>query len=196
MVPSQSTTVVADGLKKLTDAFKNKANVNGILKSLLGPFQDLENVIFDVVDAMQNPTGDMLTRRARIVGEERNGRSDADLLTAFKLRILANNSQGLSEDLLRLANNVNPSLLYEGGISSWFIETSNLQASPTTLAELLGEAKRAASYGALSYSIWSSTLDFTWGDSASSSVWGPGWGDSGGGYTGGLLYSLQEAKGS
>ena len=189
-MPTQNTTIVSDGSAKLTDAFKG-TNVDTFLQSCLYSVQDFENTVWAVINAILNPTGDMLTRRARIVGEERNGRSDADLLAAFKLRVLVNKSQGRTEDLLKIASQLNPSRIFEGGAASWFIETSNLQSSPTTLASLLGIAKDGGAHGALSYSIWSPTLDFTWGDAAGGTSSGPGWGDSGGGYTGGLLYSLQ-----
>lgn len=186
--PVANTDVVEQGVAKLTSGFKG-TNVEGFVRGWLSGAQYIQTQAQAVLDALLNPTGDLLDRLAAVVGETRQGRSDVDFLAAYRIRVMVNASRGLTEDLLRIANALNPSRIYEGGIASWYVETSNLNA-PNVLAEFLSEAKDGGTHGTLSYSVWDSSLDLVFGDFSSGETFGPGLGDIGGGYTGGLFYSL------
>lgn len=106
MYPTQDTTHAAEGLALRTDHYKNAVVMGGILKSFLNRVQDLENSIWQVVNAfllVNSPTGDQLNALGILVGQARLGLSDAQYLWAIRLRIRANRSQGRAEDLISLA---------------------------------------------------------------------------------------------
>lgn len=161
MVPSPRSDIVAVGLSRLTDAFKG-TNVEGVVKAWLLSVQDLNNVKWQVLNAVLNPTGQMLDNVAAIVGETRNGRSDTEFLAAYKLRILVNRSNGLADDIIKVARALVPTATYdEGDLAAWQVTAYN-PSSPKTLMLELGRAKSGASRGVLRFTQWPSSTTTKW----------------------------------
>lgn len=162
-VPTQDEAHVAEGLKKLTEAFKSKQNVKAILTELLNPFQELEDVFWSIINNRildNNPTGDQLDIIGGLVGEARNGRADNVYLTAIRLRIKVNKSQGRAEDIIQIANIATPSTYDEYLSLKWLVTTMNTTADVTTLCKLLGAAKMGGSRGVLHFTTWDPSQNF------------------------------------
>jgi hypothetical protein len=152
MIPAVVESHATEAVALLTDAFRNADNVAPILRAFTKVLQVREGWIWDVINKRlfaNNPTGDQLDQLGAIVGEPRLGRADADYLPAVKLRIRANRSQGLAEDIIQITTLLLASFQYtEYGNSRWEIY-SNVAVSTgaATLARILGRAKAAGSYG-------------------------------------------------
>lgn len=165
--PVQVTDHVAKALARVTSRYQ-KPKILALVAALTRPKQELENVLFVLLGAMNvdDATGDLLTKIGRIVGEERAGRSDAELRPAVRLRIRVNRSRGRSVDIVdisRLAAAVNATTpaYYEHYPAGWHVEIANL-AGALEVAKLLGEAKAAGSGGHLVYTPDADQY-FVWG---------------------------------
>lgn len=167
MVPTKRTTVIADGIARLTSAFTHKPVITGILKSALSSVQDLENVIWTVIyskliTANPPPSGDALDKLGAIVGETRNGRTDATYFPAVLLRIRVNKSRGLAEDIIQISNTVNPAVYTDQyGTAAWLLETWDLTVDVNAYLKMLSDAKAAGVRGVVHFSTWAPyTLPF------------------------------------
>lgn len=91
---------VAKGLALLTEQFKGKPNIEGLLKSWLAQFQSLEDVYQQIVSSRSlQGVGVQLDILGSLVGERRLGRTDDSYKLAISVRILVNGSDGSNEDL-------------------------------------------------------------------------------------------------
>ena len=161
-VPTQNLSVIADGLAKLTSAYQNAPVTVGLLEAMLWSVQDIENVTWTVLNGVDldpavPPTGQNLTNIAEILNIQRNGLNDAQLWTLFKLTLLALRSRGRSEDILAMANAMNPTDIQEYPIASMLLESWNILAGVTdlpTFIMMLGRAKDGGARLTLNYSTW------------------------------------------
>lgn len=185
MIPTQDTQMVAEGLKLLTGMFAEATNVQGILKSLLGPMQDLEDMIAATIPAriLANAVGDAIDKIGAIVGEPRLGRTDADYKVAIAIRIVVNNSQGKVEDLLNIATLAfGPTgFSYDDGVepASWQLTALDTPGWPLLAADFQA-AKAAGTRGLLLMSAWPTNEDFvpssSYGAVANATAVGSGYG--------------------
>lgn len=160
MVPTLNTAVVAEGLARLTDAYRNLPKIAGLTKACLLSVQDIENVVWTVLNGVNllpatPPTGKNLDNLAAIVNVPRNGRTDAQLWTAFKLQVMVLRSRGRSEDLLALLNAATPATIQEFATASVMLVAYNVLATGfdlQTLLTALGETKDAGVRLTLYYS--------------------------------------------
>ncbi len=99
-----NSNVTAEGLGRLIEQYKHKPRLAALLASYLDEFQDIENANYglltlrtldDAVGAQQDIIG-------KIVGRARNGLSDDDYRTVLRAQIVANNSRGNPEDLIKI----------------------------------------------------------------------------------------------
>ncbi len=78
------------------------SNIKKLLRALMGPFQDLEDMWMGMLTGrrINNATGVNLDLLGKIVGQPRNGNSDIDYRRFIRARVAANNSDGLVEDFI------------------------------------------------------------------------------------------------
>lgn len=99
MIATQITTHVQDGLGRLLEQYKNKANIQGFYTAFLQHIQQLENALFSLDAGRQlwNGTttpavGAQLDLIGEIVGLPRSGMPDATYLLFIFGKIAENNS--------------------------------------------------------------------------------------------------------
>jgi hypothetical protein len=158
---------VETGRALLTDAFKDKAVVEGILKSHLNQAHELEQEIWRLIwgwvlewtdpddpTNTWNAEGQQLDDLGAIVGQLREGRTDADYIVAIRIRAAVNRSQGRSADMVKIANLMSSLATYvEYFPLAWEVSLYNV-ANGGDLIRLLTKAKPAGSYGVLLTSNW------------------------------------------
>ena len=102
-----------------------------------------------------------------LVGELRQGRVDASYLPAVLARIRVNRSKGTAEDIIQVANLLQPGADYEEfPIMAWVVTMYDVvTVAVPTIVSLLGQAKAIGSRGQLEYSVWPTNenlvLDYT-----------------------------------
>lgn len=101
---SSPTTIdnTAEALERLTDAFKGRSVVEGIVKAFVASLELIEASSFEVLAQriLSAATGPSLTGLGLLVGEDRQGRTDEELRAAIRLRIRVNSSSGRTKDML------------------------------------------------------------------------------------------------
>lgn len=155
MIPVADTNQVSEGLALLTGMFASATNVQGMLKSFLGPIQDLDDMIFATISGrlLANAIGDAVDKIGAIVGEARQGRNDTDYKAGIIIRISVNKSQGKAEDLLgisTLAFGSGNFTYWEGYPAKWQIKALNQPGFPA-IAREIGQAKAAGTYGVIEH---------------------------------------------
>lgn len=93
-------------LRRLPEQFKAKTRIANLLRALVGPFQSLEDALWQLIEerSVDTAIGIQLDQLGHIVGQERGGLSDADYRRYIRARIMTNRSRGSVEDLIRIAN--------------------------------------------------------------------------------------------
>lgn len=193
MYPSKNLAHETEAVEFLTDHYRNKINIPGLVKAFARQCQTLENVIWDVIEKFylaNNPVGDQLDALGSIVGVARQGANDATYLQLVKVQIRINRSQGVVEDILQVLNLLGATPHYvEQFLPPWsgsfLVECWNL-ASPVFVARQLTRCRSGGTYGELHYSTWPDGSDFefvsrnvsltgegTWGSRYSASTGGP-----------------------
>lgn len=78
----------------------------GFLYSFVEPAQQLEDIMFDILAAMDlsSAAGVQLDRIGQIVGQPREGLGDVDYLTQIQAQIAENNSDGTGNNILNIAS--------------------------------------------------------------------------------------------
>ncbi len=198
-VPTESTTVVSDGLARFTSRYRDKATLNALASTYLASVQELEGVVWDLIDALQlkNPVrvggmpayGIWLDYWGKLVGQPRNSMGDTDYRTAIQLRIAANKSGGRAEDIIKIAAaiaNPNKAKYVELYPAAFIVEISNINGV-LPAPSLLSEAKPGGVRGCLTYTVWPDGGDFVWGSVYSPSVGTPAYGSVYSGSAGGLI---------
>ncbi len=196
MIPVEITDFTEPALELLTQRFKGKPVITGLLSSLTAKVEDLEAVLWDVINKRlitNNPVGDQLDQLGAIVGEKRDSRSDADYFPAVQVRIKVNRSQGRAEDVLQVAH-----LLFTG---TWtyaefpamgFYITALDITGAISILRLIGQTRAAASRGVLVYSTWPTGTDFIFSSTTGSVTGSRGMSDSISGTLVSKLTSSQE----
>jgi hypothetical protein len=171
MYPVRDTTHAAEAAKLTIDQYKQSVVVAGLIGVLANEVQILEDSIWTVLDNMtlaaQPLVGgpfDILDKIGALVGQPRNGLSDALYLAAIKLKARVNRSDGLAEDLIQITAILFSGFTYrEWYPASWEIDLGATSTDVTSLIALLAEAKAAATAGDLRFYIsgpiwvWDST---------------------------------------
>lgn len=156
MFPSVNQNHVQEGLALLTSRYANAPVLQGLLTAYLNRIQDLENVLWGILNAFilaNNPTGDQLLQLAKLVGQAPDGLTSADLLLAVKLRIAANTSQGRAEDIIKMAASLGVYNYVEAWPAAFLVEVWNPGLSnPQIVGSLFSAAKDPGVYANLHYS--------------------------------------------
>lgn len=108
--PERSTDHVERGLSKLTEQFKGKPVIEAELRAGLQLVQELEDAIWEVVDARPTSAafGAGLDMQGAIVGRGRSGFGDAIFFRLIQAQILANRSSGEADTLLAVFSLASP----------------------------------------------------------------------------------------
>jgi hypothetical protein len=162
-------------LSRLIERWKGKPNLAALLASYTDQLQLLENVLWDIV-TMRLPdyaAGTQLDTIGRIVGEPRQGQSDAQYRPRLKVRIRINQSFGTADDVIEVLQMLDPSSVFsytELGSAAFAVEYSLPPTSAVVASQVprLVSQTRAAGVGATvtipSYATaramrWGTTLD-------------------------------------
>lgn len=89
---------------RLLEQFKDKPNIEALLKGWMKGVQTTEDSLFDLLNnrSIQTAFGIQLDYIGKIVGIKRGGRSDASYREAIQLQILINTSEGTPDDILEI----------------------------------------------------------------------------------------------
>lgn len=167
-VPTYDGNHVQEGNDLLIDRYKNTKVVAGMVKARMIRVQAYEDAIAGflygiVLDNHPLPGGpwDVLDKLGKIVGEPRNGRTDAQYVPAIRLRIRINRSNGLAEDIIQIAALLAPNAVYRelGGPMAFDVQVLSLNDANVvaTLVSALGEARAGTSSGQLRTSTLAAT---------------------------------------
>jgi hypothetical protein len=156
MLPAKETAHVEKARGALIAQFKNRRVVQGFLDVFARRVQDIENVLWDVIDSriLDTATGAQLEDLGELVGELRLGRIDDDYRPAIRLRIRVNRSKGRIADIIDiaiLADTIGTPRVTEYQFLGFEVEIYG-QAGERYIAGLLSQARAASSYGLLTAS--------------------------------------------
>lgn len=196
MFPTLNTEHKAEALAFLTDHYKGKSVVEGLVKTFANRVQDLETAIWDVINGFllsKPPVGDQLDKIGTIVGAARGALDDTDYLALIKLQIRVNRSAGLAEDVIQVAS------LALGHKADQYLDMDPAQfilevwdlTSAMVLAGVLSHVRSTGTRGVLHYSTWVDGSDFEW-TSSYVDVGEEGWGSVYDVTTGGLMVAGAE----
>lgn len=95
---------IEQGLTRLPEQFRDKPNIEGLLKSWLTSVQTTEDRLFSLLNfrSVDTAIGVQLDNIGRLVGARRDGNSDERFRDRIILQILINNSEGNPKDLLEI----------------------------------------------------------------------------------------------
>ena len=173
----KKTDLVALGVDRLVNDFKIKKNISGILATWLEQAKRLDDLAVDVLYAhlLRSAIGVQLDRAGALLGEQRNGASDADYRATILLSARARASTGRVLDtfeimaLLLGAQDFDYAESWPGGYTLvvYSFPSAVLFAS---LLRLLGYAKPAGFKGVLSMSPRPASQVMRWGSASSPSA--------------------------
>ncbi len=183
-IPAVDNAHVTEGAALTTSRYASAPVVQGIIKSLMLRFQQIENDYWTFINGVQlanHPQAggpwSILDQIGAIVGQPRNGRTDADYVPAIKLQIRVNRSNGFAEDIIQIAGLIVTGAIY----TEWYPASFEVGAFGITMSVArallsnLGQARSASTAGTLRYSLTGDTV-IVFGDSLGAP--GTGFGDS------------------
>lgn len=108
MPVTTNTNHVSEGLARLIATLRKPTSVSALLQAFLERVQDLENDIADVRDGLNVDTAAdyQLDILGAIVGEPREGRTDAAYRIRIKARIRINRSNGHPDEVLEIMTSI------------------------------------------------------------------------------------------
>ena len=205
-VPDRITDHVEAATARLIAQFRSpKPVLHGMIRSYVEQLQELEDVLWDVINhRLLDPApgetvgaeGVQLDVLGKIVGQPRLGLSDVAYRSAIRLKVRVNRSRGSSEDLieiLRLAMPAPKVFTYrEEWVHSFYtvVEDISVELAFTLLTSL--DKARAAGYRAILEYFTDRVTEpdmFRWANDTSGGQ--GGFGDDGDFASGGLMWSMQ-----
>ncbi len=152
----QKTTHVAEALALLGEAFKQKPNMTALLTTFTSSVQELETVIWTVIDGYLLPSavGSQLDSLGGLVDEPRQNRSDADYRLAIQIQIRVLHTHGRDEDIIEVAKLMLSDFTYtEAWPAGWVLDGYSVNVSAVDwIVNKLRETKAAGTAGTFSYS--------------------------------------------
>lgn len=199
--PVQNTAVVAEGLGLLTSMYAKQPNVRNILTAILSQRQLLENVMFQVYSGRNlrgaalyalPVTNSVLDAIGALVGQPRDGLSDAQYQPIIFLRAAVNRATGRATDWSKFAQILlgfsGGGVEYYQGEASFFFFVGDMLIDPVVVASVLFDAvPNGIGPGVFAYSTWVDGNDFMWGSTYSAGAGQGKWGSHYDGTVGGLL---------
>ena len=97
---------VSEAQARLTAVFKGKVRIEGIIRALVEPLQEIEDVLQDMLNyrSLLTAFGAQLDIIGEIVGQPRQGRSDEDYLNYIIAKIGQNTSKGTASEVIAIFN--------------------------------------------------------------------------------------------
>ena len=165
MTLSQRTDHVTAALARLLTQYKD-TNLVDYLTPFLTQLQELEDVFFDIraiLTNIEDQVGEQLDLLGRLVGQPREGRTDAVYILWIQARILVNKSSGLPDELLQVLRTLMANeISYEGSYPAGFVlQVFGILAEPEAVAEILTETRAGGVDGDLHYAIRADAAIFT-----------------------------------
>ncbi len=95
---------VERALDRLTEQFKNKKNIENLIRVLTNPIQELEDVLCQLLfeRSLDTAEAEQLNVLGRIVGQPRRDLIDERYRRYIRARVRVNRSNGVVEDLIRI----------------------------------------------------------------------------------------------
>jgi hypothetical protein len=95
---------VEQALGLLVEQFRECDSITGLVRALVNQVQEVEDMFFSLIDGrlLASSTGVQLDKYGAIVGEKRNGRSDAAYRVAIAAQLVQNLAQGEPERVIGL----------------------------------------------------------------------------------------------
>jgi hypothetical protein len=139
---------VISGLAKLVEQFKDKVNIEKLLRIILDELDEIEVALTDiqVYKQIDQAYGYQLDQIGSIVGRTRDGYNDADYRSRLKLQIGINNSEGEADRILSVWKTLTNSTIVSMTESFPAALTLFAQTS-TTNPSIVGEIERVSSAG-------------------------------------------------
>lgn len=140
---------VEEAINHLIELFRDGPRNQAILHVLLGQFQEIENVIWDLLTAFDLDTavGAQLDILGVILNEPRAGRTDEDYRAALRVVILVYKSNGKLPEMLEISQKLVPAadiVMAEPATATLYIGFSTLSTtSLRTVFNMLTRAKAA-----------------------------------------------------
>lgn len=187
MLPEKVTTHVAEAKALLISQFRGRPVIEGLLSSWVGPLQELENVLWDIIDKriLDDAVDAQLDTLGKLVGEKRAGRDNDRYRASIRVRIRVNRSKGRAEDILQVARLLDASATYlEYRFLAWEVDILGTPYGGDFI-RLLAQAKAAASYGVLHTSTSPRSEIMRWDSRAGTLGAGHKWSSAHGTTTGG-----------
>lgn len=163
------STHVADAKARLMHQFKDKANLEALLDAITAQVQTLEDDMMDLSDVLDIDlmTGVNLDNIGEIIGQDREGRSDANYRIAMRERIAANSSSGTPDEIITAFASITgaANVDYDEDPPAGFVIYGD-GAQPTSLLQAMDDAAPAGVYvGLLDLLEWEDSDGALWEDS-------------------------------
>lgn len=192
---TRNDEVEETALAVLLEQFRNKPRMEGLLSALVGPFQELETVFWDLLTKVNinDGTGDQLDLVGKWLGLKRYGLDDETYRVRLRVEVLIRASNGTINDLLRI---MVAALALQTGVTTSLEEPSPATALVHIVGtvpvgmpqEILSFLNRARPLGVKLFLQWEYDGAFTFSDSLSEEADSShGWGDSTNPVTGGVF---------
>ncbi len=194
MIPSADSKHTEEALALLTDMFKDKPVIAGIIRSIADEIQRLEDSTWQLINGLMlaNAVGDVLDKYGSIVLVPRTGMTDSEYKIAILLKIRVLRSQGLAEDVIQSTSIVLASFVYAEYAPAGWTVTSFDVSHADILLRLLGKAKAAGTRGNFIFTSWAPGNDIIWGSTVGTVTAAKGFGDKISGIQRNMMVSSQE----
>jgi hypothetical protein len=140
---------IEEAINHLIELFRDGPRNQAILQVMLGQFQEIENVIWDMLTAfdLDSAEGAQLDVLGVVLNEQRGGRDDEDYRAALRVVILVYKSNGKLPEMLEISQQLVPSasiVMAEPATATLYIGFSTLgTTSLRTVFSMLVRAKAA-----------------------------------------------------
>lgn len=136
------------GLARRVEQFKDSPNLEALLTALLQPFQSLEDSLWTLYTDrwVEAAEGTQLDNLGWIVGQAREGRTDAEYRPWIKARVFANRSNGTIDDALRIIALIEAGAIaevHEVYPAAYEVSVLAMSADPNAVFQILSKAKPA-----------------------------------------------------
>jgi hypothetical protein len=152
-LPTKNAKHVTEARALLTEQFRGKTVIQGLLDAFSRQCQAIEDVFWQIIELryLNSATGVQLDLLGELVKEGRRGRADTDYRNGIKVKIRVLLSKGRAEDLIAIAKLANApgTPRYEDlRLLNFSVETYS-QVAENYLAQYLSQARAAGTYGTL-----------------------------------------------
>lgn len=163
------TTHAADARARLLQQFKDKPRIQALLDAINVEVQRYEDEVMDLSDVLDIDAmgGVNLDHIGDIVGQPREGRSDADYRTAIREKIARNVSSGTPDQVIQAFRGITgaTSIDYDEDYPAGYVIYGD-GSQPASLVDSMKAASPAGVYvGLLDFLIWEDGDGALWEDS-------------------------------